>query len=214
MKYLYQAQATRAFGVEFRSKLEAQYAYWFQEMELEWSYSDSPWHDFIVNGIYVEIKPFCQGALDSAAARMPLDKQMIVFCGSPQDTSKKCPPIDNWTCFTVWKSGPTKPYELNRCMIKTFFRCAYGAIDGGWFTGGFIQEFHNYEITECSKDYRGREEHSKHLFVKLGRTDIAIDYDHFFMVVNKQFAIDQIDCIDEDFRWLSLSRKYLERLTR
>ena len=73
MKNLYKSQghATLAFGVTFRSKLEAMWAYEFTSKKTEWVYTDSPWNDFILEGcIHVEIKPrgvdFFEQALERA----------------------------------------------------------------------------------------------------------------------------------------------------
>lgn len=216
MKYTHQAQATRAFGVEFRSKLEAQYAYWFQEMGLEWSYSDSPWHDFNVNGINVEIKPFCQGALDSAANRMPLEKNMLILLGSPPDFKTKSFPYADWACFTVWKTPPISQWEKNRKQLSVKFKCAYGAIcrdpdNGYWFEKGFIQDHHQYEIVHYeSTDYQGCVRDSQYLRLTQSSCGIQYNYDNFFNVVNKDFVKSEIENMIEEISGIDRSIKFLK----
>jgi len=216
MKYTHQAQATRAFGVEFRSKLEAQYAYWFQEMGLEWSYSDSPWHDFIVNGIHVEIKPFCHGALDSAADRMPHEEKMLILLGSPPDIKTKSPPFVDWACFTVWKTLPVTDWEKAREKMSVKFRCAYGAIcrdpdNGYWFEKGFVQDHHQYEIRHLNfVGADGRESNWKHLKLKHMSCSIKYNYDNFFNVINKEFVQSKIENMVDEISGIHASIEFLK----
>ena len=105
--YKFQAKATTEFGVEFRSKLEAQWAYHFQSRELEWQYADHPWYDFTVNGIKIEIKPLAENMLLNAAKRIPEGEIICCLFGMPptiqfseRNTSKadgQCP-----KAFSVW----------------------------------------------------------------------------------------------------------------
>jgi len=91
MKYEYQAKATRQFGIEFRSKLEAQWAYEMTKKKIEWEYADSPWHDFKCGKKHVEIKPKHPDFMIKAAERaFPFrrewhEKGMLFLCGSPED---------------------------------------------------------------------------------------------------------------------------------
>lgn len=68
-KYSYQAKATRAFGVTFRSKLEAMWAYEYARGKQEWEYVDASWFDFRVGGVPVEIKPQIAEFVEDAISR-------------------------------------------------------------------------------------------------------------------------------------------------
>lgn len=81
--YKFQAKATTEFGIEFRSKLEAQWAYYFQSRGLDWQYADHAWYDFVVNGIKIEVKPYAEGMLHRAAERVPFREIVVVVFGSP-----------------------------------------------------------------------------------------------------------------------------------
>ena len=94
-KYISQGIATRAFGVTFRSKLEATWAYHFTEKKHTWEYADSPWHDFTIKGCHIEIKPLGLDFLIDAVARAwPyrsewVDRTMAIFLGEP-DCESSC----------------------------------------------------------------------------------------------------------------------------
>lgn len=87
--YKFQAKATTEFGIEFRSKLEAQWAYYFQSRGLDWQYADHAWYDFIVNGINIEVKPYAEGMLFRAAERVPENEILVIVFGYP--------PKKNWS---------------------------------------------------------------------------------------------------------------------
>lgn len=95
--YTHQAKATKLFGVEFRSKLEATWAYALADMRmhdkpLEWDYVDSPWHDFVLHcpwgKAYIEIKPAGKQFLCQALLRMPVGETLFVFQGEPTDVDE------------------------------------------------------------------------------------------------------------------------------
>ena len=68
----------------FRSKLEARWATEFQYWaEDDWKYVDQRWHDFLVRGMPVEIKPNWPGAVEQAAARVPVGKSVIILDDAP-----------------------------------------------------------------------------------------------------------------------------------
>ncbi len=87
--YKFQGKATTEFGIEFRSKLESQWAYYFQSRGLDWNYADHAWYDFVVNGIKIEVKPYAEGMLFRAAERVPKDEILVVVFGHP--------PKKNWS---------------------------------------------------------------------------------------------------------------------
>lgn len=69
-KYVSQGIATDAFGIVFRSKLEAQWAYEFTKNSQQWEYADSPWHDFVLDSeCHLEIKPLGFGFVEDAIKR-------------------------------------------------------------------------------------------------------------------------------------------------
>jgi len=76
--YKFQAKATDELGCEFRSKLEAQWAYYFNSRGLDWAYADKSYYDFEVNGIKIEVKPRAEGMLLNAVKRIPQDKTVVV----------------------------------------------------------------------------------------------------------------------------------------
>lgn len=91
--YQYQAKATEEFGVEFRSKLEAQWAYALTDKGIPWEYADSSWFDFTVrDNFQVEVKPLGAKFLEQAIrrafkhAKRWYFARMAVFCGKPDDS--------------------------------------------------------------------------------------------------------------------------------
>lgn len=96
--YLYQAQATRDFGIEFRSKLEAQWAYAFDHIKgALWDYTDGAWHDFsldledailpvnpLIRQVLIEIKPVGEKFLGAAVKRIPVGQSLIIIQGEPE----------------------------------------------------------------------------------------------------------------------------------
>lgn len=96
--YTHQAKATREFGIEFRSKLEASWAYALNAMRpaIPWDYVDSPWHDFVLHmpgaDWRLEIKPVGNEFVLPAIERMPADETVFVVQGEPgavEDASVK-----------------------------------------------------------------------------------------------------------------------------
>ena len=85
--YFCQGNATEKFGIEFRSKLEAEWAYEIDRQFKEWDYVDSPWHDFLAEKIPIEIKPVGRKFFDLALSRVSEyadDWQPFLLCqGSP-----------------------------------------------------------------------------------------------------------------------------------
>lgn len=81
--YTHQAKATKQFGIEFRSKLEAQWAYYFNDQGVDWDYADSPWFDFTIEGTRVEVKPDALNMFFDAIARVPYGSTCVVCLGSP-----------------------------------------------------------------------------------------------------------------------------------
>lgn len=72
MRYDIAAKPTRLRtvpGVTFRSVLEAKWASLFDAQGCEWEYADRQWHDFVVDGIHVEVKPSVRGALSAVLNR-------------------------------------------------------------------------------------------------------------------------------------------------
>jgi hypothetical protein len=96
-EYKYQAKATREFGIEFRSKLEATWAYALAKLKhrdetpLRWDYVDSPWHDFVLHLSWgdakVEIKPVGDPFMYEAILRMPDDEVLFIAQGQPGKVS-------------------------------------------------------------------------------------------------------------------------------
>jgi len=92
-QYVSQGIATKAFGVTFRSKLEAQWAYYLTENKLPWDYADSEWHDFLLEGCcHLEVKPrgldFLLDALERAWPHKDAwhDKTMLFVLGEPESS--------------------------------------------------------------------------------------------------------------------------------
>lgn len=83
--YVFQAEATREFGIEFRSKLEAQWAYEFARQGWNWEYTDASWHDFSVNEVFIEIKPDHPALINQAIARVPGGSCWMLIAGDPQE---------------------------------------------------------------------------------------------------------------------------------
>jgi hypothetical protein len=84
--YTHQAKATKKFGITFRSKLEAQWAYFFDSCGDDWNYVDSPWHDFVVSGLLVEVKPNSKSLFDIALHRAIENgwtDRLIIAMGAP-----------------------------------------------------------------------------------------------------------------------------------
>jgi hypothetical protein len=89
--YKSQGIATEKFGIVFRSKLEAKWAYEFNNSKTAWEYADFPWYDFLLEeGWHVEIKPIGIDFLESALKRaFPhrnewFGNKFVVFMGEPQ----------------------------------------------------------------------------------------------------------------------------------
>jgi len=113
--YKFQAKATTEFGIEFRSKLEAQWAYYFQSRGLDWQYADHAWYDFTVNEIKIEVKPYAEGMLHRAAERIPNgDIVVVVFGSAPLNFNSRFSSHigkDSINAVSVWMSdsGSTIP---------------------------------------------------------------------------------------------------------
>jgi len=89
-EYQYQAKATRRFGITFRSKLEAEWAYQFTEWGLDWTYADHAWYDFTIDGYLIEIKPLDRRFFYQALTRVADNSDqrfLFVICGSPNNDS-------------------------------------------------------------------------------------------------------------------------------
>lgn len=138
--YTHQGAATVAFGIEFRSKLEAEWAYWLTEQNIKWDYVDSPWHDFRIGDGYMpfEVKPQSIEFLRDALDRIPASDEslFVIGCGSP---TKSVPVIvlgayigDGWK--VLWKIN-----SRNMAAIDVVWRSCCGFMDGacayrdGWF---------------------------------------------------------------------------------
>ena len=89
--YEYQAKATKRFGITFRSKLEAQWAYALSALtEVKWDYVDSDWHDFVIRApwgdAHLEIKPEGPQFWSDAVLRIPLGASAFVIQGEPLES--------------------------------------------------------------------------------------------------------------------------------
>lgn len=114
--YKYQSQVTKKFGVEFRSKLEAQWAIHFEDQGFSWEYVDKQTHDFEVEGYRVEIKPLGFSFLRQAVSRLFEDKVYYVCLGSPE--SGCC---DMATTFRVTRPEfYSEEYELLQFKLPCF----------------------------------------------------------------------------------------------
>jgi hypothetical protein len=66
---------------QYRSRLEAGWAYWFKLNGIKHEYADAPWYDFKADEWFVEIKPHGQEYLEQAMARMPNAATLVVIQG-------------------------------------------------------------------------------------------------------------------------------------
>lgn len=105
MSYTHQAKATRAFGIEFRSKLEAQWAYELERLYPgEWSYADQSAIDFTVSTpegcIPIEVKPKGDSFMEQAilrAEKLLRSEYFVLLCGEPKE----------YLCFMCTDNGFT-----------------------------------------------------------------------------------------------------------
>lgn len=86
--YTHQAAATKKFGIVFRSKLEAAWAYAFSELkDVNWDYVDSPWHDFVIHAPWgearIEVKPIGEQFFLQAIERIPIGETLFIVQGEP-----------------------------------------------------------------------------------------------------------------------------------
>lgn len=97
--YKHQAQATEKFGITFRSKLEATWAFAFSEMKMHdkpilWDYVDNEWYDFVIHAPWgdamIEIKPCGPEFVKQAIERMPDGATLMILQGEPRSVG------ENW----------------------------------------------------------------------------------------------------------------------
>lgn len=87
--YFSQGVATEKFGIVFRSKLEAEWAYYFNNYNHDWIYEDKSFCDFSIgNGkVKIEIKPISYRFLETAFLKYiesDTEETLIIHCGSPR----------------------------------------------------------------------------------------------------------------------------------
>ena len=154
-KYTHQAKATKAFGVEFRSKLEAQWAYEFTNIGgpfSNWSYADSSWHDFkLDDNKHVEIKPLGYGFMLDALSRawgykgQWLDDTMVFLLGNPNEAFVVIATVlECGNCARLYVSEYKK--DDSRQRENTNFSFAWNeseGIYGIWCEHGSFKEFKN-----------------------------------------------------------------------
>ena len=97
--YKYQGKATEEFGIHFRSKLEASWAYALNDRQprLQWEYMDGAWRDFTIvrpwGLMNLEIKPIGPEFAIEAALRVPEGEVLFIARGEPvfsEDRSQLC----------------------------------------------------------------------------------------------------------------------------
>lgn len=143
-EYKYQAKATKEFGVTFRSKLEATWAYAIKELkEVEWDYVDSDWHDFVIHAPWgdarVEVKPVGSGFWKEAVKRIPDKETLFIVQGEPAgerldwSIETQCPvsciyrtsesiSTVAWSCFDIamleamWHGARSWPIRSALCL--------------------------------------------------------------------------------------------------
>lgn len=88
MNYHHQAKATAEFGIEFRSKLEASWAYAINGLGVPWEYVDGEWFDFSLelpwSIIHLEVKPIGATFFLEAVKRIPAGETLYVLQGEPR----------------------------------------------------------------------------------------------------------------------------------
>ena len=147
--YKYQAKATRAFGIEFRSKLEAQWAYRFTEDRIEWEYADCEWYDFAIDGCHIEIKPkgidFALIAIKRAYPfrKKWIENKMIILCGPPDDFFTCM--ISEMTCGDCLRLSFCKPNETE----KSFAWNPKSEVYGHWCEHGQFFRHENFSKINC-----------------------------------------------------------------
>jgi len=83
--YRNQGAATSKFGVNFRSRLEAEWAYWLDLQKCDWTYSDHECFDFVIEGTKVEIKPLSIHLISEAIRRsVKVKETILVVAGNPE----------------------------------------------------------------------------------------------------------------------------------
>lgn len=139
--YNLRAKPTKRFGVEFRSKLEAKWARWFDINKLDWDYADKHWYDFVVNGVKIEIKPATMQHLFQAMGRVPAGDSCLILTGEPSivmgGISRNAFAFESWSNFTrddpaglistidLWQSLKNDVLIKNACKISGPYVCRY-----------------------------------------------------------------------------------------
>ena len=95
----------------YRSQLERQWANWFHLNHIHAEYVDQRWHDFVVDGKFVEIKPHGEQFLVAAISRMPKDVTLIVIQGSIFNNVA-------WSCVRITDARyvDCKPIDIHKLL--------------------------------------------------------------------------------------------------
>lgn len=83
-------------GYRFRSRLEARWAVFFDRLGLTWQYEPEGFElvtgrylpDFLVEGVWVEVKPTRDSDLSKPRALAAAGKQVVVCIGDPSDKAQ------------------------------------------------------------------------------------------------------------------------------